>query len=212
MAAKKLDDRIVRLVLPLLLVAGVSSAALVFVRSHRGTESQVITAPSSDAAAMEAAHAAAGVQVGAPVGPAAEVFERRLSDLDTKLQAAPADRGLVLALARLLHDGHRTTEAVARYEQAIDMDPTDAQTYYDLASAHASDGGWNEANDALLRLLDLQPNDPMALYDLAAVRANQGLTAEAREYLAKARAVATDGELLALISRMAAQLDETLSR
>ncbi len=92
------------------------------------------------------------------------------------------------------------------YRKAIELDPAEAQAYYDLASAHAELGEWDEAADVLQDRLDQDPGDAVARYDLAAVRANEGRTEEAARLFEEARAATTDGALLARISDALARL------
>jgi tetratricopeptide (TPR) repeat protein len=192
-----------RVAAPALLLAGVGVAVLLFALGQRGPSAPAAELrPPSDAAS--AAHAAAGIVI--PAGGAAQAFDERVHALRAQVAAEPGRRERVLQLARLLHDGHRTADAVPYYRKAIELDPRDAQAYYDLASAHAELAQWDEAADVLQDRLDQDPLDGVARYDLAAVRANEGRTGEAARLFEEARAATTDGALLARISDALARL------
>jgi tetratricopeptide (TPR) repeat protein len=201
---------------PLALLAGVAAAVGLFAAQQRSrgprtsqsapgvTAADAASAASAGDAAAKA-HAAAGVVPGAtPAATAA--YEERLHALRASVAADPERREGVVELARLLHDGHRTRDAVAYYSKAIELDPAEAQAYYDLASAHGELGEWDLAAGVLLDRLDQDAGDAVARYDLGAVRANQGRTVEAMRLFEEARETTTDGALLARISDALARL------
>jgi tetratricopeptide (TPR) repeat protein len=192
------------------LIAGMSVAVLLFARGRRpapepGTPDMSSTSAGvrGDSAAAAAAHRAAGVT---DANDASRIFAERRSALAASLALEPNRRDLVLQMARLLHDGHRTRDAIPYYEKALEMGDGEAQAYYDLASAHAELGQWGQAADVLDRRLDQDGGDAVALYDLGAVRANQGRTMDARVLFERARSATSDGELLARISEALARL------
>jgi len=192
-----------RVAAPALLLAGVGVSVLLFALGQRTQDAPAAMGqPAEDAAA--AAHAAAGIVL--PQGGATQAFEDRVHALRAQVSAQPDRREGVVELARLLHDGHRTADAVPYYRKAIELDPGEAQAYYDLASAHAELGEWDQAADVLQDRLDQDPGDAVAHYDLAAVRANEGRTQEAARLFEEARATTTDGALLARISDALARL------
>jgi tetratricopeptide (TPR) repeat protein len=202
---EKRPEILVRVVAPIVLVLGMGAAVALFSRGQAPVPTPRGGAP-SNADAMTVAHEAAGVQVDQDPDQVRALFEERVRKLEEQLREGPGDRQLVLTLARLLHDGHRSDEAVGRYRQAIAMDPADPQPYYDLAAIHAESSDWPSAAAALQDLLDLAPNDAIALYDMGAIRANEGRIADARQSFEAARAVTTDGALLARISEALARL------
>ncbi len=195
----------------LLLLGGMAVAVVMFAHGRSGPARTVppeaagmAAGAPGDSAAAAAAHAAAGVTAGG--GDASKVFAERRHELGARLAEDPERRDLVLQMARLLHDGHRPREAVPFYRKAIELDGTDAQAYYDLASVHAELGEWDLAADALQSRLDRDGGDAVALYDLGAVRANQGRSDEARALFERARAATSDGALLARIAQALARL------
>jgi len=209
-----------RVVAPLGLLVGVAGAVALFaVRQSAtgapGAPAARVAAPgragsaaaSGDAEAAARAHAAAGIVAGSTEA-ATAAYEERLHALRLRVAADPERREGVVQLARLLHDGHRTRDAVTYYRRAIELDPREAQPYYDLASAHGELGEWDLAAGVLMDRLDRDPGDAVARYDLAAVRANQGHTEDARRLFEEARATTTDGALLARISEALSRLKE----
>lgn len=211
----RLDARVIA---PIALLVGVLGAVALFAVRRGAVGTPVPAAPRAtapgrsgtgatptDAEAAAKAHAAVGIVSGSAEA-ATAAYEQRLHALRVGVDADPEAREGVLELARLLHDGHRTDDAVAWYRRAIELDPADAQPYYDLASAHGELGQWDLAAGVLLDRLDRDPGDAVARYDLAAVRANQGRAEEAVRLFEEARETATDGALLARISDALARL------
>jgi len=190
------------------LIAGIGVAAGMFAssvrRSPHPTGTSVAGRMSTDAAAAAAAHAAAGIAPHARG--AAEVLAQRREELEAQLAEEPERRELLIRMARLLQDGHRARESIPFYRRALELDDTDAQTYYDLAAVHGELGEWDRAADVLLSRLDQDGGDAIALYDLAAVRGNQSRYEDARALFEQARSATTDGELLARIAQALARL------
>jgi tetratricopeptide (TPR) repeat protein len=94
---------------------------------------------------------------------------------------------------------------VSLYERAIELDPGDAQPYYDLASAHTLLADWAGARAILERRLARVPRDGVAMYNLGAVEANAGDPEAAAVWWTRARETATSADLRA-------RLDDALSR
>ena len=198
----------VRVIAPALLVVGVIAATLLFLRAQpappAGPPSPASPGPAGSAA--DAAHAAGGIQMGAGAGDVAARFQQQVEAMQAQIHAAPSARQLILRLAQLLHDGHRVEDALPLYRQAMTLDPTDPQPYYDLASAYAGMGDWDAAAQVLEDLLDQKPGDAVALFDLGAVWANQGRTVEARRLMEQAQQASTDATLRARASEALARL------
>ncbi len=179
---------IARVVAPLMLLTAVALTVLGFVaRRLPGSGS-----PASPSDAVAAAHTAAGVRTVA-AGDLAASFTQRVRALEDHLESAPDNRAVHLELARLLHDGHRTREAIPHYVRAVALDPDEPQAYFDLAAAHGELGEWDRAGSVLEERLARAPDDAVAMYDLGAVLANRGDARGAREWWARAR-VATDDD------------------
>lgn len=197
----------VRVLAPALLVLGVVAATLLFLRAQPSPTAGPVPAPGGQSGApADAAHAAAGVQMGGGAGDVAARFQQQVDALQEQLAASPSDRLLVLRLAQLLHDGHRVPDALPLYRRAMELDPSDPQPYYDLAAAHAGLGDWDAAAAVLEERLARKAGDAVALYDLGMVRANQGRPDEAQLRLQQARDATSDGALRARISEALARL------
>lgn len=203
MSAPRLSARIVA---PTALVLGMLAASALFARGHgfwggRAVAGHTVASGRARSRASAPAAAPAG-----PVGGVATLFEERVASLETRLAQRPEDKGLILELARLLHDGHRVEAAVPLYRRALELDRTDAQVFYDLAAAYGAVGAWEDAAGALMDRLDDDPGDAVALYNLGAVRANQGRREDAALLLDQARKATSDGALLARIAQALSRL------
>lgn len=106
-------------------------------------------------------------------------FRRRVAELQTRLDSAPADTLALRELARMLFDAHSMEEASALYERYVGLVPDARQAWLDLATAQASLERWDEAEQTMLRMLDVFPDDPAATWNLGAILANQGRSEEA---------------------------------
>lgn len=195
---------VLSLSIPVALTAGL------WLRLH--TEPLPSDAPSP--ATVAAAHAGLGDGAGG-VAPSVEVaaaFDDRVRTLESHVASAPENRELRLALARLLHDGHREREAVEHYQRALEMDPGDAQVHYDLAAAWVALGELDHAEAVLRARLDAVPDDAVAMYDLGAVRANKGDTGAAAQWWRRARSATSDPALVPAIDDALQRLGDPGSR
>lgn len=144
-----------------------------------------------------------------PASPSvAEAFDERVATLEAHVASAPKDREMRLALARLLHDGHREHDAVEHYREALAMDPEDARVYFDLAASYGALGDWEGAAEVLVARLKVTPNDAVAMYNLGAVHANRGDMGEAESWWRRAQAAATEDRLASSAAHALARLEE----
>lgn len=91
------------------------------------------------------------------------------------------DQGLDLAF-----DG-QFGDAIARYREALAIDPGYSDALHALAMAHAELDQLDEAIDAAKRLCELTPNDILAHTSLSTFYMRKGLVPEAEAESAKAR-------------------------
>jgi tetratricopeptide (TPR) repeat protein len=91
------------------------------------------------------------------------------------------DEGLDLAFEGKFGD------AVARYQQALQIDPSYADALHALAMAHAELDDIDAAIDAAKRLCELTPDDILAHTSLSTFYMRKGLVPEAEAESAKAR-------------------------
>jgi tetratricopeptide (TPR) repeat protein len=88
-------------------------------------------------------------------------------------------------------------DAPAHLRSAAELDPDDADTWYDLASALVEAGRLPEASEAFQSVLRLRPSDAPALVNLGHAAYVAGQTDEAVDYLRQA-AEASPGNVAAL--------------
>jgi tetratricopeptide (TPR) repeat protein len=88
-------------------------------------------------------------------------------------------------------------DAPTHLRAAADIDPDDADTWFDLASALVEAGRLDEASDAFQHVLRLRPGDAPSLVNLGHAAYVAGSTEQAVEYLRQA-AEASPGNLAAL--------------
>ncbi len=107
-------------------------------------------------------------------------FHVALEALRRNLEKAPQDTTLLLRMARLMQDGHKTEEAAAYYRRYLALHPQGRQAWLDLAQCYGALERWDEALATTQDLLQRFPDDPAGLYNLGAVYANTGRIEEAR--------------------------------
>lgn len=78
-------------------------------------------------------------------------------------------------------------EAIARYREAIDVDPRLAIAWNGLSIALAKHGQLDAAIDAAEKLVELEPDEPLSHTNLSRILQQKGLIPEAED--AKARAM-----------------------
>lgn len=78
-------------------------------------------------------------------------------------------------------------EAIARYEEALALDPSYADALHALAMAHAELDELDQAIDAATRLCQLVPDDILAHTSLSTFYMRKGMVPEAEAESAKAR-------------------------
>lgn len=81
------------------------------------------------------------------------------------LAIAPSDASLHNNLGHLYADMGKTTEAIAEFQKAADLDPTHASGYYyNLGAILVNKGQMDDAAVALKKATDADPNNSMAWY------------------------------------------------
>ncbi|HEX8297584.1 MAG TPA: tetratricopeptide repeat protein [Rubricoccaceae bacterium] len=146
-----------------------------------------------------------------PPSPAADNVDpgvhSRLMALRATAEVHPDSAGAHLALARFLHDAHRSAEAAEAYEDALAVDPKDRQVWLDLAQAYGALGQWDDVVKASDRMLEHFPGDPSAAYNAGAALANAGQRAEAKARWMPVAAQSADAAMARQASDALAQLD-----
>jgi len=86
---------------------------------------------------------------------------------------------------KLFADGH-PEEAIAKYRQAIAIDPELAIAWNALSMALRQQGDLGGAVEAARRLVELEPDDPLSHTNLSILYQKQGMIAEAEDESAQA--------------------------
>lgn len=125
------------------------------------TESATSTQPSQTAELLE---------------PVLELYEKgNLQDAEAAcrraLSISSASGELHRTLGRIVHDQHRVDEAVAHFEEAVRLNPTNPDGLTDLALSLGEQGRMSEALAAAGRALEIAPNHLGALYHLTQMKA-----------------------------------------
>lgn len=86
---------------------------------------------------------------------------------------------------QLLRNG-QTPAAIEAYKNALSLDPSFKEVYFNLAVAHFTNQNFTEAMACLEKLLFLNPNDSEAAYNLACLYLYEKNVPKARFFLEKA--------------------------
>ncbi len=84
--------------------------------------------------------------------------------------------------------------AIARYREAIEMDPTLAIAWNGLSMALAKQGELDSAIEAAERLVELEPDDPLSHTNLSRILMQQGKITEAEDARAEAMGLQMRGD------------------
>lgn len=110
--------------------------------------------------------------------------EGRLQDALSRLlraaELAPLDIGVLNALGLCFHRLDRPTEALARFDTALKIDPTLAFTHANRGGALLADGRLGNAEACYHRALTLDPNHLAAMAGLASIATRRGAHEDAR--------------------------------
>lgn len=107
-------------------------------------------------------------------------FHVEMEALRRTLDESPQDTTALIRMARLLHDGHKTEEAITYYQRYLEQHPQGRQAWLDLARSYGELGQWDAALTATQNMLTHFPENPSALYNLGAIYANTSRPDEAR--------------------------------
>ena len=126
----------------------------------------------------------------------AEALSRKL--LDT----APTHEGARLLLAMSLDAQSRTFEAIAEFEQLVELSPQVSEHWTNLGNARSAMGYHSGARDALEQAIRLDPQNSAALSGLGEISLGTGAFQAARDYLLRAQTLAPeDGSLRSAAAR-----------
>ena len=115
--------------------------------------------------------------------------DERVSDIEALLrratEIAPALTSAWVMLGLLLHQSHRSEEAIAAYRRAIELDPENAAAWTGLGADYAQIGRMEQSAEAYGRSLELAPGQPgVHMSHAHALKALGRQTEALREYRA----------------------------
>lgn len=113
-------------------------------------------------------------------------LEAQSLKIEGMLRADPANPVLLSGLGDIHHRAGEYDKALARYREALSMDPALIQALYGIAAASSNTRDFAQALDALERIRRLQPGDPAVYYNFACIYARQNLVDESIAWLRKA--------------------------
>ena len=101
------------------------------------------------------------------------------------LAASPDRAGTQREMGKALFKQGRLDEAIARFEEAVSLDPADAVAWYNLAYASRKAQRFGRAAEAYQKYTALSPEDPDGYFGLAESQRKLGKKAEAAEAYTK---------------------------
>lgn len=85
------------------------------------------------------------------------------------------------------------SEAIARYRDALEVDPTLAIAWNGLSMALAKQGDLDAAVEAAEKLIEIEPDDPLSHTNLSRILMQQGRIPEAEDARARAMGLQMKG-------------------
>ncbi len=77
--------------------------------------------------------------------------------------------------------------AIAKYQQAVDLEPAFADAWEGLSMAYADKAMWDEAIAAALKVVELNPEEQLAYTNVSRIYQRAGNVPEAEAWAAKGR-------------------------
>ncbi|WP_044891735.1 tetratricopeptide repeat protein [Opitutus terrae] len=109
------------------------------------------------------------------------------SALDRGLRNRPDSRALHHALGQMLAEDGRYAPAIAEFQRAKQLQPTEVSAYVEIALVHFRLGEIEAGMDEMRAALAVQPDHPVALVMLGRDAIARGEEAQAREWIRRAR-------------------------
>ncbi len=107
------------------------------------------------------------------------------ADLERAVLLEPGNAEIQRTYGELLGSLGRTSEALAAFNRAIELDPLSSGTWYDLGWANMATGEWQQARAALTRALQIYPDSSFVNYTVGKLELLQGRTAQALEHFGR---------------------------
>jgi tetratricopeptide (TPR) repeat protein len=111
------------------------------------------------------------------------VYQEKVNQLKASVKKNPSNIAHIASLARLLMDGHQTSEAIQYFEQALTIQPKSDSLLFDLSVCYFNEKKYDKAMETTERILRFQKNNSKALYNKAMILATKGNTQEAEKTL-----------------------------
>ncbi len=111
------------------------------------------------------------------------VYQEKVDQLKASVEKNPTNVAHITALARLLMDGHQTSEAIRYFDKAIVLQPKNDSLLFDLSVCFYNEKKYDKALEITERILRFKKDNPKALYNKAMLYATKGNTPEAEKIL-----------------------------
>ena len=115
--------------------------------------------------------------------------DKAVADLEKAAQLAPDNNEVLQDLGRLLYKELRLEESLAAFEKAIGLQPTQAETYFEIALVQQGLRRYADAEGNCHRFLETYPDDFRANFLLGVVLRQQGKNEAALRYLLRAESL-----------------------
>lgn len=98
-------------------------------------------------------------------------FTQQVSELKASIEKNPSNAAHIITLAQLLMDGHQNKEAIAYFEKAALIQPSNDSILLDLAVCYFNEKQYDRSMQATERILRMKKDHPRALYNKGAILA-----------------------------------------
>jgi cytochrome c-type biogenesis protein CcmH/NrfG len=98
-------------------------------------------------------------------------FTQQVSELKASIEKNPSNAAHIITLAQLLMDGHQNKEAIAYFEKAALIQPSNDSILLDLAVCYFNEKQYDRSMQATERILRMMKDHPRALYNKGAILA-----------------------------------------
>jgi tetratricopeptide (TPR) repeat protein len=111
------------------------------------------------------------------------VFQEKVDQLKASIEKNPTNAAHIASLARLLMDGHQTSEAISYFERALMLQPKNDSVLFDLSVCYYNEKNYDKAMEVTEKILRFRKDSPKALYNKAMLLATKGNSSEAEKVL-----------------------------
>lgn len=111
------------------------------------------------------------------------VYQEKVNQLKASVEKNPSNAAHIASLARLLMDGHQTSDAIRYFEQAIVIQPKNDSLLFDLSVCYFTEKKYDKAMETTEKILRFKKDNPKALYNKAMIFATKGNSPEAEKVL-----------------------------